>query len=273
MTIKDFAGLCGCNPQTLRYYDRVDLLKPARVDPWSGYRFYEEDQALRFVRIRNLQRAGFSIGEIRELLDKDDPAVYQAFSAKIAEAEARLREMKEIRASYQTEMTNMLEKLEQVRREVAEAMEGYDPAQEFGITGEEYQRILREVTEAFEQAMARPEVGAMEFVPYSEGASPREEPEYLDLLRDPMYAVVYEKHGWRNVRDFLDEFSELEDGAEYMCLCALEPAKAGNWAFPNVLLGLLLEKNQGKKRTLGCNITDSDDGQNHFWLLRKKTGR
>ena len=39
--------------------------------------------------------------------------------------------MKEIRASYQTEMTNMLEKLEEVRREVAEAMESYDPVQEF----------------------------------------------------------------------------------------------------------------------------------------------
>ncbi len=25
MTIKQFALLCGCNPQTLRYYDHVDL--------------------------------------------------------------------------------------------------------------------------------------------------------------------------------------------------------------------------------------------------------
>ena len=39
MTITDFARLCGCNPQTLRYYDRMELLKPARVDPWSGYRY------------------------------------------------------------------------------------------------------------------------------------------------------------------------------------------------------------------------------------------
>ena len=28
MTIKEFSRLCGCNPQTLRYYDHVDLLKP-----------------------------------------------------------------------------------------------------------------------------------------------------------------------------------------------------------------------------------------------------
>ncbi|MBQ6797900.1 MAG: MerR family DNA-binding transcriptional regulator, partial [Oscillospiraceae bacterium] len=25
MTIKEFASLCGCNTQTLRYYDKIDL--------------------------------------------------------------------------------------------------------------------------------------------------------------------------------------------------------------------------------------------------------
>ncbi len=78
MTIRQFAALCSCNPQTLRYYDRVGLLKPAKVDPWTGYRSYEEEQALSFVKIRSLQKAGFTIGEIRELLDKDHPAVLEA---------------------------------------------------------------------------------------------------------------------------------------------------------------------------------------------------
>ncbi|MBR6413089.1 MAG: MerR family DNA-binding transcriptional regulator [Oscillospiraceae bacterium] len=31
MTIKEFTRLCGCNPQTLRYYDHVNLLKPVKV--------------------------------------------------------------------------------------------------------------------------------------------------------------------------------------------------------------------------------------------------
>lgn len=57
MTIKEFAKLCGCNPQTLRYYDRVGLLKPVRVDRYSGYRFYDEEQAVTFVKIKNLQSA------------------------------------------------------------------------------------------------------------------------------------------------------------------------------------------------------------------------
>ena len=64
MTIKEFARLCNCNPQTLRYYDRMDLLKPVKVDPYSGYRYYNEEQAIQYVKIKNLQLAGFSIDEI-----------------------------------------------------------------------------------------------------------------------------------------------------------------------------------------------------------------
>jgi len=64
ITIQGFAKLCGCNTQTLRYYDRIGLLKPERVDEWTGYRYYEEEQALQFVKIKNLQQADFSIEEI-----------------------------------------------------------------------------------------------------------------------------------------------------------------------------------------------------------------
>ena len=77
MTIKEFARLCGCNPQTLRYYDHVDLLKPVKVDPWTGYRYYDEEHALAFVKIKNLQKAGFTIDEIKELLDKDKGPYYR----------------------------------------------------------------------------------------------------------------------------------------------------------------------------------------------------
>ena len=46
LTVGNFAILCACGPRTLRYYDRVGLLKPAMVDEWTGYRYYEESQVL-----------------------------------------------------------------------------------------------------------------------------------------------------------------------------------------------------------------------------------
>ena len=39
ITIQGFAKLCGCTTQTLRYYDRTGILKPAKVDEWTGYRY------------------------------------------------------------------------------------------------------------------------------------------------------------------------------------------------------------------------------------------
>ena len=83
MTIQAFAKLCGCNPQTLRYYDKVGLLRPSRVDRFTGYRYYDEDQALTFVKIKNLQLGGFSIEEIKPLLMANDDEVYRAFETTI----------------------------------------------------------------------------------------------------------------------------------------------------------------------------------------------
>ena len=37
ITILGFARLCGCNAQTLRYYDRIGLLTPAKVDEYMDF--------------------------------------------------------------------------------------------------------------------------------------------------------------------------------------------------------------------------------------------
>ena len=100
ITIQGFAKLCGCNTQTLRYYDRIGLLKPARVDEWTGYRYYEEEQALQFVKIKNLQQADFSIEEIKALLPGNDDLLAAAFEQKIEEQQQKLERIREIQRSY-----------------------------------------------------------------------------------------------------------------------------------------------------------------------------
>lgn len=261
MTIQAFARLCGCNPQTLRYYDRVDLLKPSRVDKFSGYRYYDEEQALLFVKIKNLQAAGFAIEEIKGLLDADDETVYRAFEAKISEQQARLETMKEIQRSYRSEMTTMKQHIENIRTQMA----AFDPTAEFGIDQARYRAICARVDEMLSAALSENGVG--DFVFESETASPEPLP---PVLRDPAYEIVYEKHGWQHVKDFFPEFSRLEDGAEYQLVFALTPDKPNQTAFATTVLNLLLDENGGKKRTLGCSATDTKDGENHFWLLKRK---
>ena len=133
ITIQGFARLCGCNTQTLRYYDRIGLLTPARVDEWTGYRYYEEAQAMQFVKIKSLQQADFSIDEIRPILEDGDDRLQEAFERKIAEQEQKLARMREIQKSYLNEKMEM----QKMICMLADFMEGRadDPKllEEFGL--------------------------------------------------------------------------------------------------------------------------------------------
>ena len=272
MTIKEFALLCGCNPQTLRYYDQVDLLKPVKVDRWSGYRFYEEEQALVFVKIKNLQMVGFTIEEIKGLLKLDDQAIYRAFGAKITEAEDKLRKIKEIQSSYRAEMNQIQKKINEVREQVVQIMRQYDPTVEFGIDAVWYAGIVNNVSQSFD-GIDSDDVEKFNYEDFRIGADAEveEEEEYLDPLNNPDYEVIYEKHGWANVRDFLSECSDLNDGGEYALYFRLTKLKQlYGVPFMNTILGILLAENSGKKINLSCNVEKTDDGQNHFWLLSRK---
>ena len=66
--IGDFARLSQVSVVTLRYYDEMDLLKPVRVDTFTGYRFYAAEQLPRLNRILALKDLGFSLEQIRLML-------------------------------------------------------------------------------------------------------------------------------------------------------------------------------------------------------------
>jgi DNA-binding transcriptional MerR regulator len=66
--IGDFARLSQVSVVTLRYYDEMDLLKPVRVDAFTGYRFYSADQLPRLNRILALKDLGFSLEQVRLML-------------------------------------------------------------------------------------------------------------------------------------------------------------------------------------------------------------
>lgn len=73
LPIGRFARLAGLSVGALRHYDEVDLLRPARVDPATGYRSYRRDQlddARTIVRLRELETP---VETIRAFLAADDP--------------------------------------------------------------------------------------------------------------------------------------------------------------------------------------------------------
>jgi DNA-binding transcriptional MerR regulator len=57
--------------KTLRHYDLTGLLKPYKVDKSTGYRYYSSEQLLRMHRIISLKQMGFSLDEIKFVLNNE----------------------------------------------------------------------------------------------------------------------------------------------------------------------------------------------------------
>src|SRR5512141_2038548 len=68
LKIGDLSRLTRISVKTLRYYEEMELLKPAHIDPFTGYRYYSLDQLPRLNRILALKDLGLSLQEICLLL-------------------------------------------------------------------------------------------------------------------------------------------------------------------------------------------------------------
>jgi len=87
LPIGRFARLTGLSIGALRHYDELDILRPADVDRFTGYRRYRRDQvdtARVIARLRDLE---VPLDEIRLVLAADDPADQRR---RVAEHRARI---------------------------------------------------------------------------------------------------------------------------------------------------------------------------------------
>ncbi len=72
MQIKEFAEFTGVSVRTLHYYDEIGLLRPADVDRFTGYRYYDETSLLRMQEILFYRELDFSLKSIGEILSSPD---------------------------------------------------------------------------------------------------------------------------------------------------------------------------------------------------------
>ena len=72
MQIKEFADFTGVSVRTLHYYDEIGLMKPAWVDPITGYRYYDEQSLLRMQEILFYRELDFSLKSIGDMLSSPD---------------------------------------------------------------------------------------------------------------------------------------------------------------------------------------------------------
>ena len=67
-TVKQLADLAGVSGRTLRYYDQIDLLKPAWTNE-AGYRIYGSKEVDRLQQILFFRELGVDLGTIKEILE------------------------------------------------------------------------------------------------------------------------------------------------------------------------------------------------------------
>ena len=102
LTRGKIAKEAGVNIETLRYYERVGMIsEPMRSE--SGYRFYTKETVQRIRFIKNAQKLGFMLKEIRELLSitlvtkKQCQQVKGEIDHKLMEVDEKIKKLQEIR--------------------------------------------------------------------------------------------------------------------------------------------------------------------------------
>ena len=297
ITIQGFAKLCGCNTQTLRYYDRIGLLAPAKVDEWTGYRYYEEEQALLFVKIKNLQQADFSIEEIKVLLPGDDDLLAAAFERKIREQQQKLERIREIQRSYLKEKMDMQKLVSTLIGFVEGQLNNPALWEEFGISMDRKAEITakahavlanimaenRETLETITLTMDDQAVTGVENVirAVQDGnlvsadrilINPDGTEEPNGVPEDA--AVVFERHGWSHIYEWISKMPVLNEPGERYCVFELTAESAANDPdLPTMMLVMMASEMDELKGGVTCHAKPSKDGQNHFTLLYKRAKR
>lgn len=69
-TIGELSEICGINKSTLRFYDDKKLLIPSFRDKINNYRYYTEEDVMNAIIIKELQKKGMNIGEMKNILNE-----------------------------------------------------------------------------------------------------------------------------------------------------------------------------------------------------------
>ena len=107
MKIGGLAKRTGIGIDAVRYYEREGLVPPA-ARLASGYRVYGEDDVRRIQFVQRTKALGFTLTEIRELLElstrrEDDMGgLKTAAGEKLADVEAKISELIRIRDGLRT---------------------------------------------------------------------------------------------------------------------------------------------------------------------------
>ncbi|WP_433789089.1 MerR family transcriptional regulator [Actinoplanes sp. CA-252034] len=93
LNIGAFASATGLTIPALRHYDEIGLIRPARVDPGTGYRRYRRDQIDGARLVCGLRAMGVPVDEVRAVVGRPAEHVRPALDSHRERLVAQLREV------------------------------------------------------------------------------------------------------------------------------------------------------------------------------------
>ncbi|MFJ9946505.1 MerR family transcriptional regulator [Kitasatospora sp. NPDC091207] len=181
--IGDFAKHGRVSVRMLRHYDAIGLLRPARVDPVSGYRCYEAAQLARLNRVIALKDLGFTLQQVGAVLDErldvtelrgmlrlrqaELAAAMAADAQRLTRVEARLRTIESEGTMPAQDV--VVKRVPSVRAaELTAVARSYEPEDIGPVIGPLFGELCRRLAEAG-VAEAGPSVARYEDTPEGDG--------------------------------------------------------------------------------------------------------
>ena len=211
-SISETAKIVGTTSETLRHYDRIDLVKPHKIDKWTGYRYYSEDEIVRLNLVKTLRCMDLPLDEIKKILKSDD-----------------FKEIVEFLEKAEQSANEKIEELIQAKTKIRRAKLFYESKQT-SVTSEKeaYTRIFPQRVILLSQTLTTPTVGNLwnylrHF--YAQiGEAKREEFAFEDL------AGIYQTEGDSRLFAVCTRYSQTEGlkilpAGKYLCADCTEETR------------------------------------------------
>ena len=124
-TVGKLAKLAGVSTRTLRHYEDVGLLAPARDG--SGYRVYDASDAKRLAQVMSLRACGLPLNEIRRLFEDPQASLHDSLAAHLRNLRAQGNSLQDAIARTETAMA-AIERIEGM-----EAKDAFESLKEQGL--------------------------------------------------------------------------------------------------------------------------------------------
>jgi MerR family transcriptional regulator, thiopeptide resistance regulator len=115
-TVKQLADMAGVSVRTLHYYDQLGLLRPQNHTP-NGYRQYGQEAVVRLQQIMFFRELGFSLSEIKDIVNRPDFDVLRALETHRALLLKKAQRLNDLIATVDRTISNVKGELSMKTRE------------------------------------------------------------------------------------------------------------------------------------------------------------